>query len=255
MFTNLRRIFVLLLILAVGALIGTMLVGTVSAGQPGPPGGLEVAEQNLDSGGHIAVHEQGTADVNITNEAALSVTGSVTSQQGGAWSVDATQSGLWTVSVDDTSPIEVLDLASLKEPFLVEGGCFPVTDNVGAGACDVITGPTSSPVGFLIQAPEDQWLVVTQLSVHSTFFDLGRKVQVFVASALHERVFQPVATGISNPVGSTETGYYAGSWNTEMYIPPGQVVRVNISWAPQITEEGRSWRVIAEGYAITAPSG
>jgi hypothetical protein len=33
----------------------------------GPPGGLNVTEQNVDQSGSIRVHEQGTANVNVTN--------------------------------------------------------------------------------------------------------------------------------------------------------------------------------------------
>ena len=48
--------------LLAGVLIGVVLTDGVSAA-PGPPGPLEVAEQNLDHDGHIKVHEQGVVPV------------------------------------------------------------------------------------------------------------------------------------------------------------------------------------------------
>ncbi len=56
-----------LVTLVAGVAMGSALMGTAGADPAGPPGGLEVIEQNLDGDGYIAVHEQGVADVNVTN--------------------------------------------------------------------------------------------------------------------------------------------------------------------------------------------
>lgn len=64
--------------LVVGIAIGFTLTARVfeAEAKPPPPGPQAVEEQNLDGSGFIAVHEQGTADVNVTN-AALPVSGTV----------------------------------------------------------------------------------------------------------------------------------------------------------------------------------
>ncbi len=63
--------------LVVGIAIGFALTATVFEAEAKPPPEVQpVEEQNLDGSGFIAVHEQGTADVNVTN-AALPVSGTV----------------------------------------------------------------------------------------------------------------------------------------------------------------------------------
>jgi hypothetical protein len=66
------------LVAAAGFFVGTALLSTATAENPDPhPGApLPVREQNLDANGWIAVHEQGEADVNITN-GSLQVSGAV----------------------------------------------------------------------------------------------------------------------------------------------------------------------------------
>lgn len=54
--------------LIAGIVVGSLMVGQVSA-QTQRPRGLRVHEQNLDADGNIKVHEQGTVDVAITNSA------------------------------------------------------------------------------------------------------------------------------------------------------------------------------------------
>jgi hypothetical protein len=75
-----RRLIALVMLCALLAGFGgtfayARLVKPVMA-DPGPPNGLAVQEQNLDSSGSIRTHEQGTAYVNVTN-AALPVTGNL----------------------------------------------------------------------------------------------------------------------------------------------------------------------------------
>ena len=64
--------FALVAGIALGFVVSNGLDGSASAAPPTQA----VEEQNLDGSGFIAVHEQGTADVNVTN-AALPVSGTV----------------------------------------------------------------------------------------------------------------------------------------------------------------------------------
>ncbi|MBI1885186.1 MAG: hypothetical protein HYS09_02545 [Chloroflexi bacterium] len=75
-----RRIIVVAAVLGLasgllGAFAYGQLVGQAGAAPPPPPE-TPVREQNLDGSGRIRVHEQGTADVNVTN-ASLPVTGTL----------------------------------------------------------------------------------------------------------------------------------------------------------------------------------
>jgi hypothetical protein len=47
----------------------------------GPPGGLNVSEQNVDASGSIRVHEQGTANVNVTNSSLPVTVGNLPAEQ------------------------------------------------------------------------------------------------------------------------------------------------------------------------------
>lgn len=110
--------------LAFGLLIGLATSSRVEAA-PGPPDGLDVSEMNVDADGNIAVHEQGVADVNVTNgsltaevafPASQTVDGTVTATQGGDWTVagnvTAAQSGDWTVGISGTPTVNVANLPS-----------------------------------------------------------------------------------------------------------------------------------------------
>ena len=75
-----QRIFALIVVIGltsglVGAFAVSKLSGTAGAAPP-PPGPQQVREQNLDASGFIRVHEQGTANVNLTN-ASVPVSGTV----------------------------------------------------------------------------------------------------------------------------------------------------------------------------------
>jgi len=61
--------------IALGFIVSRALDGSASAAPP-PPADTKVREQNLDGSGLIRVHEQGTANVNVTNSS-LSVGGTV----------------------------------------------------------------------------------------------------------------------------------------------------------------------------------
>jgi hypothetical protein len=67
-------------LLALGIVLGLALRDTVFVAEAKPPEPepqiQPVEEQNVDASGHIAVHEQGVADVNVTN-ASLPVSGTV----------------------------------------------------------------------------------------------------------------------------------------------------------------------------------
>ena len=66
-----------LMILAAGIVVGPLLTGALDAQPPeAPPPPLRVLEQNRDSLGFIKVHEQGTANVNVTS-GSLNVDGAV----------------------------------------------------------------------------------------------------------------------------------------------------------------------------------
>lgn len=244
-------------VLLVGLIAGMVLVQPGSAAPPEeiPQPDTPVVEQNLDGDGYIAVHEQGTANVNVTG-GSMSVGGTVSAAQSGTWTVDATQSGPWTVTVGNpaASPVSVESVqAPLREPFNANGYCRATDPN--AVACDV---------NNVVVAPADRWLVVTQLSAWSSFFDQGRAVQVlFDSSYLDDtntvrtlyRTFQPGYSGIPNPQGSTSTGYYHGSWNAEIYVLPGEDLDVNVSWAPSVTgSTDKLWIISVEGYMVETPS-
>ena len=58
------------LTLALGIVLGLVLPGQIdgpAVAAPPPPADTKVREQNLDGSGLIRVHEQGTANVNVTN--------------------------------------------------------------------------------------------------------------------------------------------------------------------------------------------
>src|SRR3972149_11413222 len=61
--------------MALGFVVSRGLDGAASAAPP-PPSETKVREQNLDGSGLIRVHEQGTANVNVTN-GSLPVSGTV----------------------------------------------------------------------------------------------------------------------------------------------------------------------------------
>jgi hypothetical protein len=106
-------------VLAAGMLAGSALMGTAGAAPAGPPGGLEVREQNVDENvdDAIRVHEQGVADVNVTNgsfdvNVDFPTNQDVTVTNTTPLSVDvdnwpttqdvsAAQDGLWNVGVDN----------------------------------------------------------------------------------------------------------------------------------------------------------
>src|SRR5215470_2624352 len=62
--------------LAMAAILGLAVSLTAGVGHNPTPPGQQVREQNLDENGNIRVHEQGTADVNVTNRSLL-VSGTV----------------------------------------------------------------------------------------------------------------------------------------------------------------------------------
>lgn len=62
--------------LAVAAFLGFAFSLAAGVGPNPTPPGQQVREQNLDENGNIRVHEQGTADVNVTNRSLL-VSGTV----------------------------------------------------------------------------------------------------------------------------------------------------------------------------------
>ena len=67
-----KLIAVAVVLVAIGIVLGLGLQGTVFEAEakpppPEPPTPQPVLEQNLDADGFIAVHEQGTADVNVRN--------------------------------------------------------------------------------------------------------------------------------------------------------------------------------------------
>ena len=54
-------------------------LGSNAGAAPPPPAPQQVREQNLDGGGFIRTHEQGTANVNVTN-GSLPVSGTVSAR-------------------------------------------------------------------------------------------------------------------------------------------------------------------------------
>jgi hypothetical protein len=89
-------------VLAAGMLAGSALMGTAGAAPAGPPDGLDVREQNVDENvdGAIRVHEQGIADVLVTN-ASLDANVTFPDSQTVDGTVGATQDGLWSVGVNN----------------------------------------------------------------------------------------------------------------------------------------------------------
>lgn len=115
-------------------LIGAVLVDRASAA--GPPGGLDVNEQNLDGSGYIAVHEQGVADVNVTN-ASLDVAVEFPALQdvnvtNGSLAVD---DGAGALSVDDNGgsltvdgEVTVTNLPTSAASFFGNTGLLQIND-------------------------------------------------------------------------------------------------------------------------------
>lgn len=95
----------------------------------GPLSGLATREQNVDSNGFIRVHEQSTANVNVTN-ASLPVTGNV----GVSGTVGAQQSGPWAVAISNLASNPVPVAVGNQPNFAFDAnGNLRVTD-VGGGA-------------------------------------------------------------------------------------------------------------------------
>lgn len=88
-----RPVLYWILTVLAGVVVGALIVGQADAA-PGPPGGLNVEEQNVDGDGNIKVHEQGVVPV-TDNNGSLSVDDS-----GGVLSVDDAGSSL---TVDDSA--------------------------------------------------------------------------------------------------------------------------------------------------------
>jgi len=134
-------------VLVVGLIGGMMLVqpGSAAPPSPVPAPDMPVAEQNLDSSGYIAIHEQGTADVNVTG-GNMTVGGTVAATQSGAWEVDANQKGSWSVDVDNFPSVQPVSGT-------VNVGNFPTTQNVNVTNSSIpvtgtvqISSSSSSPV-------------------------------------------------------------------------------------------------------------
>jgi len=123
------------------ALIGVtsvtvMLLGVVrSTDAAGPPSAALVREQNLDAQGLIRVHEQGIANVNVTN-LPLDAGGNV--RVGGA--VDVTGS----VEIAKTAPVEVRntptvvirDAVPIKEPIANDTLFYAALDAIPSGEAE-----------------------------------------------------------------------------------------------------------------------
>ena len=117
-------------VILVTVLIGAVLVDRASAAPAGPPGGLEVTEQNVDGDGYIAVHEQGVADVNVTNgsldvgvvfpeEQNVNVTNGSLTVNDGAGSISVDDNGA-SLTVDGT--VNVANLPGAATPFIGSTG-------------------------------------------------------------------------------------------------------------------------------------
>lgn len=184
-----------LVALLIGALAGVILAGTADAGSPGPPGGQAVAEQNLDEDGLIRVHEQGTADVTVTNDSLdvdlafpdtqdvnvtntpLPVTGDVTADVSGS-----------SVSVSD--PVDVAGPVEVTGSVEVEGGspgfrltetqmslCAPCEVGVESAPAGALSGPVTS-VSFFSDKASSLRFAKGGDSVHTIFVGAGETVNV-----------------------------------------------------------------------------
>lgn len=113
--TNPRRMALaaLSLLIVVVALTIVLKVNAVDAA--GPPEGLETTELNVDADGFIAVHEQGVADVNVTN-ATLSADVTFPASQTVDGTVSAQQSGTWNVGITGNPTVNVGNLPSPSTP-------------------------------------------------------------------------------------------------------------------------------------------
>ena len=162
--------------LITGTVIGVVSVNNLSAAPAGPPGGLDVSEQNLDGNGYIRVHEQGVVPV-TDNGGALSVDdngGSLSVDDfGGALSVDdngtslSVDDGGGVLTVDGTvnvaQPVTVNGTVSVVEPVTVDGlvgidgpvevsgsvsvenGGFMLTEEAGAFSATAGWGESTPP--------------------------------------------------------------------------------------------------------------
>lgn len=44
-----------------------------------------------------------------------------------------------------------------------------------------------------------------------------------------------------------------GDWNTEIYMPAGESLDVNISWEPSVTGDDNRWRDPIDAYMVQEP--
>src|SRR3990172_1874867 len=92
-------VVVALIVGSIGGLLGSLAFGQVSGPAGAAPPAQSVREQNLDGSGLIRVHEQGTANVNVTN---------------GSLPVSA------TVNVGNLPSVQDVNVVAIPEPPLVE---------------------------------------------------------------------------------------------------------------------------------------
>ena len=161
-------------VFVVGLIGGMILVQPGAAAPPEeiPAPDTPVLEQNLDGDGYIAVHEQGTANVNVTG-GSMTVGGTIAATQSGTWSigvsnfppvqpvsgtvgvgneptVDARQLGTWqvdvatmpSVSLATNSTIAVVNPTS-SQPLLVQevGATSPSLTDILPPTGNTIIGP------------------------------------------------------------------------------------------------------------------
>jgi hypothetical protein len=228
-----------MLVFAVGLIAGTMLVQPVAATppEPIPAPDMPVVEQNLDADGYIAVHEQGTADVNVVG-GSMTVGGTVSANQVGDWSVDvdnfpAVQPVSGTVSVGNfptTQDVNVTNgsLAvsgtvqignSASSPVLVE-------EAAASSRTPFVFRPTTTSDTYTVPAGKNA--VIEFYSAHST----GTEPSYFDPVLT---VYPTSGPNIGHHLGVGRYEYtlsagtsseYSGSGPITLYLGPGDQVEV-----------------------------
>ena len=213
-----RRIVVLAVVLGLASgLLGAFAYGELFGSASAAPPATAVREQNLDGSGLIRVHEQGTADVNVTN-GALPVTGTV---DVGNLPVDAqgnlrvaTQPTLTNTSVLFEGTINPGEL--IRTEFVDTAGCSEFTIFVLNGGQQDAQGTRRVQANLVLSADGSNGF--GDFPAIAQYSQAGPGVQLNVASRFTSSV-ELLSAGTSGFFGATYLGAITPFAGAVLFVP------------------------------------
>jgi hypothetical protein len=246
-----RRIvfWAFLLLLGSGVLGATVFQGQIAgaAGEkqarPTAQPTQTVREQNLDTNGFIRTHEQGTADVNVTN-ATVPVSGSVDvatmpnvklDPTGNTVKIDPANNTV-AISSSQTSPVSVSNVNDGQNPF---------EHNLGqawAPGDDHACTPASFPIPTGKTFVEETVSLTVQVPTGTVL-----KEAIVIENLESKLYLVPVRIGSD---GTTD--YYAASEQVRNYVAAGRTIRICAFATAPVSAAG-AIGMLDDGYLLNTP--